>query len=64
VERNNKEINRHPMINYLGVSIDFSHSGEARLTMAGYVQQILDTSGVAGTARTPTSDTLFDADES
>jgi Reverse transcriptase (RNA-dependent DNA polymerase) len=56
---------RHgPMINYLGVSIDFSHSGEARLTMAGYVQQILDTSGVTGTARTPASDTLFDADES
>ena len=25
------------MINYLGMSIDFAHSGEARITMAGYV---------------------------
>jgi hypothetical protein len=32
--------------------------------MARYVQEILDTSGVTGTARTPASDTLFDADES
>jgi hypothetical protein len=45
-------------INYLGVSLDFTHSGEARLTMAGYVQEILSTSGVSGT------DTLFDADDS
>jgi hypothetical protein len=52
------------MINYLGVSLDFTHSWEARLTMAGYVQEILDTSGVTGTARTPASNTLFDADES
>jgi hypothetical protein len=53
-----------PNINYLGVSLDFTHSGEARLTMAGYVQEILSTSGVSGTARTPATDTLFDADDS
>jgi hypothetical protein len=51
-------------INYLGMSIDFTHTGEARLTMAGYVDEILSTSGVTGTARTPASDTLFDADDS
>jgi hypothetical protein len=48
-----------PLINYLGISIDFSHAGEAKLTMAGYV-----TSGVSGTARTPAADNLFDTDES
>jgi hypothetical protein len=34
-----------PLINYLGISIDFNHSGEARFTMAGYVNEILTTSG-------------------
>ena len=52
------------MINYLGMSIDLTHSGEARLTMCGYANEILLTSGVPGTARTPASDTLFDDDES
>jgi hypothetical protein len=51
-------------INYLGMSIDFTHTGEARLTMAGYVDEIPSTSGVTGSARTPASDTLFDADDS
>jgi hypothetical protein len=45
-----------PLINYLGISVDFSHAGEARLTMAGYVNEILTTSGVSGTARTPAAD--------
>jgi hypothetical protein len=53
-----------PMINYLGISLDFTHAGEARLTMAGYVDEILTTSGVTGTARTPAADTLFDEDMS
>ena len=52
------------MVNYLGMSIDFTHPGEARLTMAGYIDEILTTSGVTGTARTPASDTLFELDES
>jgi hypothetical protein len=50
-----------PMLNYLGMSLDFSHSGEARLTMSGYLNEILMTSGVTGTARTPATDTLFEA---
>jgi Reverse transcriptase (RNA-dependent DNA polymerase) len=53
-----------PQINYLGISIDFAHPGEARLTMAGYVNEIVTTSGVTGTARTPAADNLFDTDES
>jgi hypothetical protein len=38
------------------------HSGKARLTMSGYLNEILMTSGVTGTARTPATDTLFEAD--
>jgi hypothetical protein len=44
------------------MSLDFSHSGEARLTMSGYLNEILMTLGVTGTARTPATDTLFEAD--
>ena len=33
------------MVNYLGMSIDFTHPGEARLTMAGYVDEILQHQG-------------------
>ena len=34
------------------------------MTMAGYINEILTTSGVTGIARTPALDTLFDADDS
>jgi Reverse transcriptase (RNA-dependent DNA polymerase)/Zinc knuckle len=53
-----------PNLNYLGMSLDFTHSGEARVTMAGYVDEVLRSSGVTGTARTPASDTLFETGES
>ena len=53
-----------PLLNYLGMQLDFSHAGEARLTMAGYVNEVLTSCGVAGTARTPATDMLFDRDES
>lgn len=56
---------RHgPMLNYLGISVDLTHTGEARLTMAGYIEEVLSTSGVTGVARTPALDNLFDADDS
>jgi Reverse transcriptase (RNA-dependent DNA polymerase) len=48
------------VIDYLGMSLDFTVPGEARLTMAGYVQEILTTSGVTGTAKTPATDGLFE----
>ena len=46
------------------MSLDFTHSGEARVTMAGYVDEVLRSSGVTGTARTPASDRLFETGES
>ena len=49
-----------PLLNYLGMSIDFTHTGEARITMAGYVNEVLLSSGVTGTERTPATDGLFE----
>jgi Reverse transcriptase (RNA-dependent DNA polymerase) len=49
-----------PFINYLGMALDFSRAGEARVTMSGYVEEILRVSGVVGTAKTPATDGLFE----
>jgi hypothetical protein len=48
-------LTRGPLLNYIGMSIDFTHIGEARITMAGYVNEVLASSGVTGT-----TDGLFD----
>ena len=52
------------IVNYLGMSIDFTYPEKARSTTMGYVDEILTTSGVTGTTRTPASDTLFELEES
>ena len=49
-----------PIVNYLGMVLDFSHPGEARITMGGYIDDMLKNSGIVGTARTPCTDGLFD----
>ena len=49
-----------PTINYLGMVLDFTHAGEVRVTMAGYIDEVLKSSGVLGTARTPGTDGLFE----
>jgi hypothetical protein len=49
-----------PVVNYIGMVLDFSHSGEARVTMGGYIDDMLKNSGVLGTARTPSTDSLFE----
>ena len=53
-------LTRGPLQNYLGMSIDFAHASEARKTMASYVKDMLLSSGVTGTARTPATDGLFE----
>lgn len=53
-------LNHGPLLNYLGMQVDFSHAGEARVTMRGYVEEVLNTSGVQGVARTPATDGLFE----
>jgi hypothetical protein len=52
-----------PVVSYLGMTFDLSCAGEARLTMHGYVQEVLKSSGVIGTAKTPATDGLFELRE-
>ena len=47
-------------LNYLGMVFDLSHPGEARVTMKGYVDDMIATCGVSGSARTPATEGLFD----
>jgi hypothetical protein len=47
-------------LNYLGMSIDFSHTGEVRITMSGYIEEVLAASGILGTSKTPATDGLFE----
>ena len=49
-----------PVINYLGMVLDFTHAGEVKVTMAGYTDDVLKSSGIPGTARTPGTDGLFE----
>jgi hypothetical protein len=45
-----------PVVSYLGMTFDLSSQGEARLTMRGYVEEVLNSSGVIGKAKTPATD--------
>jgi hypothetical protein len=47
-------------IPYLGMVWDFSNSGEVKVTMDGYVSDVLETSNIQGLARTPAGEQLFD----
>ena len=49
-----------PLINYLGMAFDFSCAGETRVSMAGYVDKMLESSGVLSIAETPATDGLFE----
>jgi hypothetical protein len=53
-------LKRGPVINYLGMVLDFTHTGEVQVTMGGYTDELLKWSGIAGTARTPGTDGLFE----
>ena len=48
-----------PVVSYLGMTFDLSSQGEARLTMRGYVEEVLNSSGVIGKAKTPVGLTSF-----
>jgi hypothetical protein len=53
-----------PVVSYLGMTFDLSFPGEARLTMRGYVEELLISSGVIGKTKTPATDGLFELRES
>jgi hypothetical protein len=50
---------------YLGITIDYSEKGKVKFTMYDYLKDILDKmpKDMNGTAPTPASDNLFDADD-
>jgi Reverse transcriptase (RNA-dependent DNA polymerase) len=52
-----------PVINYLGMVLDFTLAGEVQVTMGGYTDELLKWSGIPGTARTPGTDGLFEVRE-
>jgi hypothetical protein len=52
-----------PAINYLGMSIDMHISGQAIITMQRYADEVVKTSGVLGSARSPATDGLFEVRE-
>jgi Reverse transcriptase (RNA-dependent DNA polymerase) len=48
------------VLNYLGMVLDFSHPGEVRVSMKGFVEDMLLSSGITGRARTPATEGLFE----
>jgi hypothetical protein len=51
------------VVSYLSMTFDLSSKGEARLTMRGYVEEVLNSSGVIGKAKIPATDGLFELRE-
>jgi hypothetical protein len=49
-----------PVINYLVMVLDFTHSGAAKVIMSGYTDDLLKSSGIPGTARISGTDGLFE----
>jgi hypothetical protein len=57
-----KEITVHEGLvhSYLGMTWNFSVPGEVKVTMEGYVDEVIKISGVTGSACTPATEYLFD----
>ena len=49
-----------PVMNYLGMVFDLTTPGTAKVTMTGYVKDMLKERGTVGSARTPATEGLFD----
>jgi hypothetical protein len=54
------KVNSGKVLNYTGMTLDFTVRGQARVTMANCVNDIITTSGVTVGTSTPASVTLFD----
>jgi hypothetical protein len=52
-----------PIVNYLGMVFDITTAGEARVSMTGYVEDMLRESETIGGAKTPATEGLFDVRE-
>ena len=47
------------VLDYVGMTFDFTRQGIVRITMTHCIEEILATCGVEGTATTPATDNLF-----
>ena len=58
------EVNRSdgPILNYVGMTLDFSSEGEVKLSMKKYIDDIIDLYQVSGDASTPANKSLFNVD--
>ena len=52
-----------PVVNHLGMVFDLTTAGVARVSMTGYVEDMLKKSGTVGGARTPATEGLFNTRE-
>jgi hypothetical protein len=52
-----------PVLSYLGMAFDFSADGKVKITMPGYVNDVLDKLGVRDTVTTPATNKLFDIEQ-
>jgi hypothetical protein len=57
------KVNRGLKHSYLGMSLDFSQAGECKITMDGYIDEVLRFAEVTGTAASPATISLFDVRE-
>jgi len=58
----NLTANRDAVLSYLGMTLDFSVPRKVKVTMNGYVEEMLKDYGVTGSAKTPATGKLFDID--
>ena len=49
-----------PVVNYLGIVFDLRTPGKAKVTMTGFVDEMLRECGITGRASTPATEGLFD----
>ena len=52
-----------PVMNYLGMVFDLTTPGEVKVTMTGFVNEMLKECGITGSARTPATEGLFDVQQ-
>ena len=53
----------YPIVSYLGQTFDFGSSGKVKVTMEGYVNDLLSVYPAGGTATSPATNDLFKIDE-
>jgi hypothetical protein len=53
-------IHEGPVVSYLGMTFDWTKSGEVKITQEGYIKDMLRDSSVEGLAKTPAADNLYE----